>query len=197
MCALFPAHLILFLLADTCLCFHKVFLCGSVHLLAEFVWGFFAGADSDRVHVALRGWFVARRELVAQWGVSRRRELTYKYIGARGGGELSAADSVLQTRACGTSNFGAGGRGGEGGALRRQTWWEGVKVTLSGETTQAVMDPLNSHKQLHLFWIPCPPSPRSISHRTARTHRQRVLAPWEMKMDDEHLAKQGCEKLRR
>ena len=45
----------------------------------------------------------------------------YEHIGGGSeGGELSATDSVLQTRACRTSNFGAGGRGGERGALRRQ-----------------------------------------------------------------------------
>ena len=74
------------------------------------------------------------------------------------------------------------------GALRR----EGVKVIGLGETMQNVAGSHLTTTDIAPLLNP----PRSLSHTHTHTHT-RALAPWEMKMDDEHLAKQGCKKLRR
>lgn len=78
-----------------------------------------------------------------------------------------------------------------------------MKVMLFGEETWAVKDPLHIHKQLHRLGCllghslsPSPPHGPARTQSDTHTHTC-ALAPWAMKMDDEHLAKQGCGKLRR
>lgn len=98
--------------------------------------------------------------------------------------------SCLADQAWSTSNFGAGGTGGERGSLRTD-----VRRKSDGrETMQALIDPF-LHSQTALpFLIPTSFFSCSVSlltHTHTEPHTQ-ALAPWEMKMDDEHLAKQGC-----
>lgn len=72
-----------------------------------------------------------------------------------------------------------------------------MKVVLSGETTPAVMELFNSQTWTVSNNFPgLVLSPSLSFYAHVETHT-RALAPGEMKMDDEHLAKQGCKKLRR
>lgn len=148
----------------------------------------------------LWGSFVAGRELMAQWGVSHRRELMYSHMG---GNKLSASDSVLQTgRVEHLISQRRRKRGERGTLLRhkggRKSGGHPIGWDRAGRNGSLSQSDVNGHKQLHLLWISCPPPLAQSPSQHTQTHRHtQALAPWEMKMDDEHLAKQGWNELKR